>query len=180
MRYMHVLGNQRMKCCGKEQSVTVWPWVWQFNVQRSTCVQHDHVIMFSTSSTVLLTNGNFLLCEWFPVTPVPSHPGSPTAGTPNASCPSSPIRTEESTSASPVVHHSIVACSHAEVEQHRGRLALRRHPHFDVDSTTRSAKSYLHGTLFHSHKHHHGTHMHPCSRASITMTICVNALLDAL
>jgi hypothetical protein len=93
--------------------------------------------------------------ERFPVTPIPSHPGSPTTGTPNASRPSSPTRTEESACASPVVHQSTVACSHAEVEQHRGRQTLRRHPHFDVDSTTHSAKSYLHGTLFRSHKHHH-------------------------
>ena len=91
--------------------------------------------------------------ERFPVTPVPSHPGSPAAGTPNVSRPSSPTRTEES--ASPVVHHSSAGCSQAEVEQHRGRQALRRHPHFDIDSTTHSAKSYLHGALFRPHKHHH-------------------------
>ncbi|KAF8268962.1 hypothetical protein EI94DRAFT_1799762 [Lactarius quietus] len=90
--------------------------------------------------------------ERFPITPVPSHPGSPVAGTPNVSRPSSPTRTEESASASPVVHHSTVGHSQSEFEQHRGRQALRRHPHFDVDSTTHSAKSY---SLFRLHKHHH-------------------------
>ena len=93
--------------------------------------------------------------ERFPVTPVPSHPGSPAAGSPNVSRPSSPTRTEESASVSPAVHHSTAGCSHTEVEQHRGRQALRRHPHFDLESATHSAKSYLHGTLFRSHKHHH-------------------------
>ncbi|KAH8977335.1 hypothetical protein EDB86DRAFT_3092495 [Lactarius hatsudake] len=92
--------------------------------------------------------------ERFPVTPVPSHPGSPTAGTPNVSRPSSPARTEESASASPAVHHSTVGCSQADVEQHRGRQAQRRHPRFDVDSAMHSAKSYLHGSLFRSHRHH--------------------------
>ncbi|KAH9016429.1 hypothetical protein EDB83DRAFT_2439318 [Lactarius deliciosus] len=92
--------------------------------------------------------------ERFPVTPVPSHPGSPTAGTPNVSRPSSPTRTEESASVSPAVHHSTVGCSQADVEQHRGRQAQRRHPRFDVDSAMHSAKSYLHGSLFRSHRHH--------------------------
>ena len=92
--------------------------------------------------------------ERFPVTPVPSHPGSPAAGSPNVSRPSSPARTEDSASVSPAVHHSTAGCSQAEVEQHRGRQALRRHPRFDVDSTIHSAKSYLHGALFRPHKHH--------------------------
>ena len=89
--------------------------------------------------------------ERFPVTPVPSHPGSAAAGTPNESRPSSPTRIEESASAPPVVHHSTVASSHAEVEQHRGRQALRRHPHFDVDSTPHSARPYLHRMVFREH-----------------------------
>ncbi|KAI0292339.1 hypothetical protein B0F90DRAFT_1811958 [Multifurca ochricompacta] len=97
--------------------------------------------------------------ERFPVTPVPSHPGSPSAGTPNVSRPSSPARTEESASASPVPPHSTTTCSQAEVEQYRGRQALRRHPRFDVDSTSHSVKSHSHGTIFrslrHTHRHSH-------------------------
>ncbi|KAI9437333.1 hypothetical protein H4582DRAFT_2111932 [Lactarius indigo] len=78
---------------------------------------------------------------------VPRH----TSGTPNVSRPSSPARTEESAGPSSAVHHSTVGCSQADVEQHRGRQAQRRHPRFDVDSAMHSAKSYLHGHHRHSY-----------------------------
>lgn len=93
--------------------------------------------------------------ERFPVTPAPSRPGSPTAGTPNVSRPSSPSHTNESPDASPTGLHSTTICSQDNVEQHRRRTALQRHPHFDVGSLSHSAKSHLHGTLFRRNHHRH-------------------------
>lgn len=93
--------------------------------------------------------------ERFPVTPAPSRPGSPTPGTPNGSRPSSPNRTEESPNASPVFPlRSTACCSQAEVEQHRGRPAAQRHPHFEADCPSHAAKSYFHNTLFRRHHRH--------------------------
>jgi len=91
--------------------------------------------------------------ERFPVTPVPSHPGSPTVGTPNGSRPSSPTRTEESRSASPALPRSPAGCS--DLEQHRGRPASQRHPRFDVDHPSHPVKTYLHGTLFRRNHNRH-------------------------
>jgi hypothetical protein len=93
--------------------------------------------------------------ERFPVTPVPSRPGSPSIGTPNVSRPSSPTRTEGSPDASPAELHPTAVCSEAQAEQHRGRTASQRHPRFDVGFFSNSAKSHLHGTLFRRHHHRH-------------------------
>ena len=110
--------------------------------------------------------------ERFPVTPVPSHPGSPTVGTPNVSRPSSPTRTEESRSASPALPRSPTGCS--EFEQHRGRAASQRHPRFDVDRPAHPVKTYLHGTLFRRNHHRHsyvsslpGAHHHDILREHV-------------
>lgn len=89
--------------------------------------------------------------ERFPVTPKPSRPGSPVAGTPNVSRPSSPSRTEELPNASDFAPRSVAGCSQVEVEQHRGRLVTRRHPHFEVDCPSQSVKSHFYGTLFRRH-----------------------------
>ena len=88
--------------------------------------------------------------ERFPVTPAPSRRDSPSAGTPNAFRPSSLTRTEES----PDACSPMGVCSHAEVEQHRGRTSVKRHPRFDVGSLPRSVRSHLHGTLFRRHHQH--------------------------
>ncbi len=94
--------------------------------------------------------------ERFPVTPKPSRPGSPAAGTPNVSRPSSRSRTEESPNASPALApRSTAGCSKVEVEQHRGRPATKRHPHFDVDCASHSVKSHFHGTPFRRHHRRH-------------------------
>lgn len=95
--------------------------------------------------------------ERFPVTPVPSQLGSPAMGTPNVSRPSSPGRTEESPSASPAFPRSPVGCSQTEVEEHRGRPVQQRHPHFDIDSPSRSVKAHSHSTLF--RRHHRQSHI---------------------
>ena len=96
--------------------------------------------------------------ERFPVTPAPSRPGSPTARTPNASRPSSPSRAEGSSNASPALpYRSPTCCPQAEVEQHRGRPATQRHPHFEADCPSHSVKSYFHNTLF---RRHHLWHSH--------------------
>jgi len=88
--------------------------------------------------------------ERFPETPVPSRPGSPTRGTPNASRPSSPARTEESPSVSPALPRFTAACSNAEIEQHRGRQAPQRRPHFGVGPPSHTVKA-----LFRRHHNRH-------------------------
>jgi hypothetical protein len=93
--------------------------------------------------------------ERFPVTPNPSRPGSPAAGTPNVSRPSSPSRTEESPNSSPALARSAAGCSQTEVGQHRGRPVTRRHPHFEVDCPSHSVKSHFYGTLFRRHHQRH-------------------------
>ena len=100
--------------------------------------------------------------ERFPVTPNPSRPGSPAAGTPNVSRPSSPSRTvgtEDSPNASTALApRSTAVCSQIEVGQHRGRPVLtQRHPHFEVYCPSHSAKSHFYGTLF---RKHHQRHSH--------------------
>ncbi|KAN0123038.1 Protein of unknown function (DUF2422) domain containing protein [Russula decolorans] len=96
--------------------------------------------------------------ERFPVTPDPSRPGSPAAGTPNVSRPSSPSRAEESSNASPgLAPRSTAGCSQVEVGQHRGRPVAQRHPHFEVDCPSHSVKSHFYGTLF---RRHHQRHSH--------------------
>lgn len=93
--------------------------------------------------------------ERFPVTPKPSHPGSPAAGTPNVSRPSSPNRAEESPNVSPLPPRSTTGCSQVEVEQHGGRQITPRHPHFEVDYPSHSVKSHFYGTLFRRHHQRH-------------------------
>jgi hypothetical protein len=95
--------------------------------------------------------------ERFPVTPVPSHLGSPAMGTPNVSRPSSPSRTEESRSASPTLPRSPAGSPQSEAEQHRGRPTQQRRPRFDIDHPSHSVKVHLHGTLF--RRHHRQSHM---------------------
>lgn len=117
----------------------------QEKVQRLVMRMHGMNVYFSLTDPTR---------ERFPVTPVPSHRGSPAMGTPNVSRPSSPTRTEESPSASPALPRSTVGCSQVEVEQHRGRPAPQRHPRFDVDHPSHSVKTHLHGTLFRKHHRH--------------------------
>jgi hypothetical protein len=94
--------------------------------------------------------------ERFPVTPNPSRPGSPAAGTPNVSRPSSPSRTEGPPSASPALApRSTAGCSHVEVGEHRGRPVTQRHPHFEVHCPSHSVKSHFYGTLFRRHHQRH-------------------------
>ena len=110
------------------------------NIQRLVMRAHGmNVYFFLTDPTR----------ERFPVTPAPSRPSSP-----NVSRPSSLNRTEEQPSASPVLPlRSTACCSQVEVEQKRGRPATRRHPHFEVDCPSHSAKSYVHNTLRRHHRH---------------------------
>ncbi|KAH9974520.1 hypothetical protein BJV74DRAFT_782419 [Russula compacta] len=118
--------------------------------------------------------------ERFPVTPALSHLASPAVGTPNTSRPSSPTRTEGPQSVSPAWSRSTDGCVPAEADQHGGRPASQRRPHFDVDHPSHSVKSYLHGTLFrrhhlrHSHissfsgvHHHHHHHHHDNLREQV-------------
>jgi hypothetical protein len=94
--------------------------------------------------------------ERFPVTPNPSRPGSPAAGTPNVSRPSSPSRTEETPNASPALApRSTAGCSQIEVGHHRGRPVTQRHPHFEVYCPSHSVKSHFYGTLFRRHHQRH-------------------------
>jgi Putative ER transporter, 6TM, N-terminal len=105
--------------------------------------------------------------ERFPVTPSPSRPGSPAAGTPNVSRPSSPSRAEESTNASQapaLAPRSTAGCSQIEVGRHRGRPVTQRHPHFEVDCPTHPVKSHLYGTLF---RRHHQRHSHVSLLSSV-------------
>lgn len=96
--------------------------------------------------------------ERFPVTPNPSRPGSPAAGTPNVSRPSSPSRTEESPNASPGLAPRYTAgCSQVEVGRHRGRPVAQRHPHFELDYPSHSVKSHFYNTLF---RRHHQRYSH--------------------
>lgn len=102
--------------------------------------------------------------ERFPVTPAPSHLASPAEGTPDTSRPSSPTRTEGSLTVSPARSRSTAGCFPPEAEQHGGRPASQRHPHFDVGHPSHSVKSYLHGTLF---RRHHLRHSHISSFSGI-------------
>jgi hypothetical protein len=117
-------------------------------------------------------NGDFSLAdptrERFPVTPAPSRPDSPSAGTPNASRPSSPTRTEESPDASPIGLQPVGVCSYAEVDQQRGRTSMNRPVLMLILSPT--IRPHFHETLFRRH------HTCPYSRVSTITTISVNTL----
>ena len=94
--------------------------------------------------------------ERFPVTPSPSRPGSPAAGTPNVSRPSSPSRTEDPPNASPALApRSTTGSSQVEVGQNRGRPVTRRHPHFEAYYPSHSVKSHFYGTLLRRHHQRH-------------------------